>query len=389
MAAPVRTITLGLAEPHPISAEVISSSGRLLRRFERAYRDAGYEVQTVRLSTRSVFVDLADRPAAELTGYARDLQRSLDDAGLGFCSLGTAPAYSSALPPGLVDLIPDLLAECPALNATVQMAWPGSEPRPNVAQAAARVIRRLAAGTEEGFGNFRFAALACVPPGTPFFPAAYHEGPASISIGLQGAGIVRQALQDGVESLDLTRVTEIVRDAVGSHAAPVVDLAGRVAQDAGVQLGGIDLSPAPMGTDSIVSAIEAVTREPFGSPGTLAAVAAITAGIKSVELPTCGYNGLMLPVLEDAVLGERWKEGRVGIRDLLFYSSVCGTGLDTIPLPGDSGEDQIAGILLDVAALATRLTKPLSARLFPVPGTESGDMTSFSSPYLTNTVVKG
>jgi len=67
---------------------------------------------------------------------------------------------------------------------------------------------------------------------------------------------------------------------------------------------------------------------------------------------------------------------------------LCGTGLDAIPLPGDSTTDQIARLLLDVAALAMRLRKPLSARLFPVPGTRTGKPTTFSSPYLTNTCVK-
>jgi uncharacterized protein (UPF0210 family) len=359
-----------------------------LRRFEATYREAGCEVQTVRLSTRSVFEDLAGCPARELIDYAHTLQSALDEAGLEFCSLGSAPAHARDFPLEAVDLIPDLLVECPALNVTVQLAWPGSEPRLRVAQAAAHVISRLAAGTVEGVGNFRFAALACVPPGTPFFPAAYHQCPASVSIGLQGASIVREALQESHAPADLNWITDRVRDAIGAYATPIVDLAGRLAGESGIEFGGIDCSPAPMGTDSIVAAIEAASGRPFGSPGTLAVIAALTAGIKSVALQACGYNGLMLPVLEDAVLGERWKEGRVGIRDLLFYSSVCGTGLDTVPLPGDSTDDQIAGILLDVAALAVRLNKPLSARLFPVPGTRSGDMTSFTSPYLTNTVVK-
>ena len=52
------------------------------------------------------------------------------------------------------------------------------------------------------------------------------------------------------------------------------------------------------------------------------------------------------------------------------------------------GRDQIAHLLLDVATLAVRLNKPLSARLFPVPGKRSGERTSFTSPYLTNTLVK-
>ena len=35
--------------------------------------------------------------------------------------------------------------------------------------------------------------LACVDPGSPFFPSAYHEGPASLSLGLQGASIIADA----------------------------------------------------------------------------------------------------------------------------------------------------------------------------------------------------
>ena len=96
----------------------------------------------------------------------------------------------------------------------------------------------------------------------------------------------------------------------------------------------------------------------------------------------------MLPVLEDAMLGKRWQEGLLHVHQLLLYSAVCGTGLDTIPLAGDIEEEEIARLLLDVATLARRLNKPLSARLFPVPGKRSGELTTFTSPYLTNTVVR-
>ena len=96
----------------------------------------------------------------------------------------------------------------------------------------------------------------------------------------------------------------------------------------------------------------------------------------------------MLPVLEDAALGRRWEAGYVNAHQLLLYSAVCGTGLDTLPLSGDITGEEIAHLLLDVATLALRLNKPLSARLFPVPGKQSGDRTTFSSPYLTNTLVR-
>ena len=95
----------------------------------------------------------------------------------------------------------------------------------------------------------------------------------------------------------------------------------------------------------------------------------------------------MLPVLEDPVLAQRAVEGRFGISELLLYSSVCGTGLDVVPLPGDTQVDALAAIVSDVAALATKYRKPLSARLFPVPGKRAGERVSFDNPYLTETIV--
>jgi len=143
-----------------------------------------------------------------------------------------------------------------------------------------------------------------------------------------------------------------------------------------------------MGHDSIVTALELCGYGSVGSSGTLAVVAALTAALKNLAGSTPGYNGVMLPVLEDAMLGQRWAAGLVSIQQLLLYSSVCGTGLDTIPLAGDTPDDAIAHLLLDVATLALRLCKPLSARLFPVSGKRDGEYTNFTSPYLTNTIVR-
>ena len=72
------------------------------------------------------------------------------------------------------------------------------------------------------------------------------------------------------------------------------------------------------------------------------------------------------------------------MKDLLLYSAVCGTGLDTVPLPGDVTADQLYALLLDLAFLSQRLDKPLTARLMPVPGKKAGDADrlrfSLSSP---------
>jgi uncharacterized protein (UPF0210 family) len=85
----------------------------------------------------------------------------------------------------------------------------------------------------------------------------------------------------------------------------------------------------------------------------------------------------MQPVLEDSILAERAAEGTLTIKDALLYSAVCGTGLDTIPLPGDTTSGQLVPLLLDLCALALRLDKPLTARLMPIPGKKAGDETNF------------
>jgi uncharacterized protein (UPF0210 family) len=99
--------------------------------------------------------------------------------------------------------------------------------------------------------------------------------------------------------------------------------------------------------------------------------------VQSIEVKRTGYAGLMLPVLEDAVLTRRWTERTYGLDSILAYSAVCAAGVDTVPLAGDTSEDAIARIIGDVATLAFRWNKPLAARLLPSPGRKTGEITEF------------
>ena len=71
----------------------------------------------------------------------------------------------------------------------------------------------------------------------------------------------------------------------------------------------------------------------------MAAVSAVTSAVKSLSsngVKLIGYNGLMLPVMEDLILADRAAQNppTFTLRDLLIFSSVCGVGLDTVPVPG-------------------------------------------------------
>src|SRR6266516_5560600 len=141
--APIRTITLGLAETHPLPSEAISRAATTLQRAQARYAEAGYEVQTVRLSTRPLFDDLASWSSAALLNYAQELQRMLDDVGLAFCSLGPAQVARPAFPLERLDLIADLLVSTTALNATVQLASTAHGLRASAALSTARIMQRL------------------------------------------------------------------------------------------------------------------------------------------------------------------------------------------------------------------------------------------------------
>ena len=412
----MRALTLGLTARHPLGEEELRQAASHLEGAAAALATEGYEVQTLRISTRPVLSDLAGWDRKALVEYACSLQEVLDRAGVAFCSLGPAlPGDGTEGPGALADMLVGEVAgqreageggatgrACgvageggpgeggqrkgnSALSASVMVSTPERGVDAAAARAAAGAMLSLAGRTAQGLGNFNFAALGCVAPGTPFFPAAYHAGPSSLSVALQGAGTVCDALAGGAS---LSEVTGRVSAKLAEVARPVVDLARRVAGDLGISFGGIDLSPAPDLDDSIVAALEAAGHGPFGGPGTLALAAAVTAGLRSTGLLTCGYTGLMLPLMEDAVLAQRWDDGLVGIDQLLAWSAVCGTGLDTVPVPGKSEAGELAAVICDVAALAARLGKPLSARLLPAPGKAAGERTRFSSPYLVNANIK-
>jgi uncharacterized protein (UPF0210 family) len=156
-----------------------------------------------------------------------------------------------------------------------------------------------------------------------------------------------------------------------------------LAGEVGARFLGIDVSlaPHPEITRSIAGAIERLGVQPFGGVGTLTVIASLTRVLRDIPVPRTGFCGVMLPVLEDAVLGLRAGYESVSLPLLLAAAAVCGVGLDVVPLPGETTVEQLAAIVLDTATLATRLGKPLTARLMPVPGKRAGEPVEFDFPY--------
>jgi uncharacterized protein (UPF0210 family) len=287
--------------------------------------------------------------------------------------------------PGQAELLEEILGLTSKLYGSVAIAGNDGVHWKSV-HAAAGIIKYLEDHGDKGLGNFRFAAIASVQAYTPFYPASYHEGLGhQFAIALESANVVAAVMA-------VQRDTEVTRQALiselGLQARSVEDVASKIDQDTGWTYMGLDLSPAPMKYASIGSAVAGFTGGRFGTSGTLTAVATITSALRDISVKKVGYSGVMMPVMEDTRLAQLWGEGALTMDQLLAYSAVCGTGLDTIPLPGEVTTQQLERILGDVATLSVKLSKPLSARLLPVAGAKAGDQTSFDDPNLVNTVIQ-
>jgi len=356
---------------------------KFLRIAQTTFESRNFTVETLRIATQ---------PFAEYTeGMSREdaLQffKNLDGiAQTEHVILSIGPAYLSGKDgDAQADLLEEILQNTKSISGTVYVTTATGVNWPAV-QAAARVMKRLSDGTLHSEGNFRFAALANVPQATPFFPAAYLTGLGhQFAVGLESAGDAAAAVKDASDPATARRR---LIDTFFERASDVENVALRVDSERGWTYLGLDLSPAPGKDSSIAAAIESISKQPFGTSGTLTAVATITSALKEIGLRRTGYSGLMLPILEDSVLTDRWNAGLVSLDALVSYSAVCGTGLDTVPLPGDATVDQLARVIGDVATLSVKWNKPLSARLLPVAGRLAGQQTEFSDPNLRNGVIQ-
>jgi uncharacterized protein (UPF0210 family) len=377
----VRTITAGVRLRERRDLHRVESAIAFLKRGKRAFEEAGYEVETLRVATDPwAAVDSGQRNA--LASDLQALDRLVTQSGV-IVSIGPV-LTENRNDPALAAWAADLVRSTRSLSLSIVIASPHGVHDAAIPVAADTIVR-LAQASADGIGNFRFAAAANIPAGTPFFPVAWHDGADSFAIGMESASVVEQALAESHQGAGEPEAH--LKRRLDEVLTPVERIANELSQSAQRPYLGIDTSPAPAKDRSIAAAIEALIRTPFGSAGTLAACSTITAALKDTGVRTCGYCGLMLPILEDPLLAQRAGEGRYSIRDVLLYSSVCGTGLDVVPIPGDTSADSIAGLLRDVAALSTRLRKPLSARLFVVPGRKAGEMARFNDPVLTDSVI--
>jgi len=380
----VRAITAFVRIDREKFTAQIGEALSFLRKAKAALERAGYEVQTIRITPQPFAVLARGMTREDLLAFYRE-----------YAALAQKEGFATAIGPVMMRddedpaqaaLFAEILAAHPNLDGSIRVAdedgvhW-------NAVRAAARAMKYLEENTPHSQGNFGFAAAAMVPAYTPFYPASFHVGGGQqFSVALQGASVVDEAFASAHGDMAAARKALATR--MNAHATAIEKLCKEIEKQTGWNYMGMDLSTAPLKDVSIGAAIEKLIGAPFGSDGTLTAAALITGVLREVPVQQAGYSGMMMPILEDARLAQRWSEGRLSVDQMLAYSSVCGAGLDTIPLPGDVSEEQLAHIVGDMATLAVKLKKPLTARLMPVKGKKAGERTEFEDPFIVNATIQ-
>jgi uncharacterized protein len=384
----IRSITYFCNPKYPLDGKVIQKAGKFLSEAKSAYETAGYEVQTTRLATipfpkllssndfsRSTVTDIVTTDELnDLPKLTEALANAIQQVGIAYASLG--PALPDT--PRSYEVIPEAIAAAQNIFYGGMMADRTRGINLSAIRACANVIIQCAKIEPNGFANLQFAALANVDAGAPFFPAAYHDSDEpAFAIATESADLAVQAfenaktLEDGRSAL----IAEITK-----HGQAISRIAqSLITNYQSLSFLGIDFSLAPFPDDShsLGNAVEKMGISKIGLHGSLAAAAILTEALERADFPHTGFSGFMQPILEDSVLAKRAAEGTLTIKDALLYSAVCGTGLDTVPLPGDTTPEQLVPLLLDLCALALRLDKPLTARLMPIPNNKAGDETKF------------
>lgn len=413
----VRTITLFLSLDRDQQQwrEMIFTAASACNELFRALHDDGYEVQTIRIVTNPFGEYLDTSTIASAREGLALIRQYLDEAPVGEAPISPAQspadaggdkrlrlrfAIGEARSAKELALLPELIAEFGDLcNACVNIGIDSHGILDNpLITSAATVVQRISQLTPRGEGNFNFTVNFNCEPLIPYFPAGYYRkelGPCFV-IGLETPDLLVDVLKrynrgamDADHNERHASYYTVMRDALQYHLSRLQGLVEPVAKDGAFRFAGFDSSAAPSKEcASMADVYQQMGVDYFGAAGTVEISALLTRVFKSMnDVELTGFSGLMLALTEDTGLASGSKRQEFDIRSLLTYSAVCGIGLDTVPIPGDTPVEKIAALMRDTGTMAFRLNKPLTVRLFPVPGLRAGDITAFTSDDLCNCAV--
>lgn len=355
----------------------------------------GYEVQSIRIVTNA-FGEYLNTSTVQ--SALKDMQILSD-----ILSSDAMPnirirfAIGEAKTTNEIEIIPYLIKEFGDIS-NICVNVPVDDlgiPDYNLTYKCATAVQKISKITSRGEGNFNFTINYNCKSHIPYFPASFHNGNDDdcFALGIESPDLLVAALKSlkpqENHNKKMQKSYDIMRESLQFHITNVIYIINNFTHQFKTKFVGIDTSAAPSkDCSSMVDIYKLLDVPYFGAAGTLESSSLLTRVFKTQKgCYIIGFSGLMLAVVEDTGLSLATTKNEFDIRALLQYSSVCGIGLDTVPIEGDTSIKKITDICMDTGTLAFRLNKPLTVRLFPVPNKQAGEMTDFQSDDLCNSAI--
>ena len=388
----IRSLTIGLPAGSKSTAEIEAGSRNLLAEARRALCVAGMVPRTTRYTLPPVGTEGESEGVVHSTLKWIDRLAAETDVRwfclpLDFSSEGPrSHRMAAAL---------DIIGRFPRLFINLMVASEFRVCVPAVNDAAS-LIGKIARKSNNGFDNFRVGMSCGCPANTPFFPYSRHEGDQiAFSFAVETTGIATALLAE----LDTAPPIDVFRDRLVERLAEELQridgLGQKLSQRTGHVYAGLDASfaPYPDGETSVAGLIECLLGGPVGSHGSVFVTSVLTDAIRAALRESCalsvGLNGVMFSLLEDNALAKANSRRSLGLDTLVALSSVCGCGIDMVPVSGTTFPEEIAALTFDMAALALALHKPLGVRVLPIPNRAVNEFTEFNLDFLCDSRVIG
>lgn len=242
----------------------------------------------------------------------------------------------------------------------------------------ANMMRRVSAISPDGKDNFRLGLSVNIKPDGPFFPFTYSSGRFGFSIALELTQDINKICERRTSST-LMQLRQEILDTLVPQVERIDGIARHIARQTGMEFKGFDFSLAPIidPYGSVISILNALGVYDFGRTGSLFATGFLTNILRHLasRFPSVGFSGVMYSLLEDMELCAINNERGVSLYQMISLSTMCGCGVDMVPVYGQMKNEEFMAIFMDVAAISTRLNKPLGVRILPIPSCKRGNTT--------------
>lgn len=239
----------------------------------------------------------------------------------------------------------------------------------DIMERSAFLIKRIGQLSKNGKDNFRLGVSVNVPADGPFFPFTKSSGKFGFSIALEITQEINRFCDHNTRD-SLIGLREKIRSRLAEQIFNINNIALNLEERYGLEFHGFDFSIAPIIAEngSVVPILQRLGVYNFGKTGTMFATGFLTDMIKSFqkEFKNVGFSGVMYSVLEDLDLCMINNQRGISLEELIQVSTMCGCGIDMVPVSGDISIKELITIFAEVYMVSSRLNKPLGIRLLPI-----------------------